>query len=187
MDRHRRSGRRAARDEAPPDAAQLYGMMRDVLQVVQASQQQMQQQQQTILQQQQQIMQQYNNPAPRAPAPVAHREEREHRVKLPEFAKLVREFHGDKTNPMAAESWIIELEKAFDMGQVADDRKLSLAIFLLKKDGYNWWRRVSTGLVNPTWLEFRNLFFTEYFPDTTREQMTAEWLKLKQGDRSVDD
>ena len=105
-------------------------------------------------------MQQYNNPALRAPGPAAHREEWEHRVKLPEFAKLMHEFHGDKTDPMAAESWIIELEKAFDMGQVAEERKLSLAVFLLKKDGYNWWRRVSASLVNPTWLEFRNLFFT---------------------------
>ena len=34
MDRHIRSGRRIARDEAPLDNTQLYGMMRDVLQVV---------------------------------------------------------------------------------------------------------------------------------------------------------
>ena len=87
----------------------------------------------------------------------------------------MRDFEGDKTDPMAAKSWIIELEKAFDMGQVAEERKLSLAVFLLKRDGYNWWRRVSADLVNPTW----NLFFREYFPDATREQITVDWLKLK--------
>jgi len=186
MDR-RRSERHLDRDEGPPDPSQMYGLMREMVQVMQATQQQMQQQQQLIIQQQQQLMQHFNNPAPRAPAPVAPREGRDRQIKLPEFAKLVHEFMGDKADPMGAESWIIELEKAFDIGQVAEERKLSLAVFLLKKDGYNWWRRVSAGLVNPTWHEFRDLFFREYFPDATREQMTSDWLKLKQGGMTVDE
>ena len=131
-------------------------------------------------------MQQYNNLAPRAPASAAPRENRERQVKLPEFAKLVHDFSRDKKDPMVAKSWIMELEKAFDMGQVAEERKLSLAVFLLKKDGYNWWKRVSVDLFNPIWQELKNLFSRKYFPNAIREQMTSDWLKLKQGDKSMD-
>ena len=50
----------------------------------------------------------------RAEVPVAQRVEQGHPIKLLEFRRLVEEFHGDKFNPTAAESWIEELEKAFD-------------------------------------------------------------------------
>ena len=55
-------------------------------------------------------------------------------MKLPEFTKLVKEFHGDRSDPTVAEGWIDELEKAFVTCVVADDRKLSLVAFMLKGD-----------------------------------------------------
>ena len=53
--------------------------------------------------------------------------------------KLVKVFHGDRTDPTAATNWIDELEKAFAACNMPDDRKLSLAVFQLKKDANNWW------------------------------------------------
>ena len=42
-------------------------------------------------------------------------------------------------------------------------------------------------MVQPTWQTFRDEFFQEYFSDATREQMTSDWLVLRQGNRSVDE
>ena len=36
-----------------------------------------------------------------------------------------------------------------------------------------------------TWAEFHDLFMGKYFPDTTRHAKTQEFLKLKQGTRTV--
>ena len=60
-------------------------------------------------------------------------------MKLPKFAKLVKEFHGDRTNLPAAEGWIDELEEIFAAFAITDDRKLSLEAFLLKGDANHWW------------------------------------------------
>ena len=59
------------------------------------------------------------------------------KIKLLEFTKLVKEFHGDRVDPTATTSWIDELGKAFATCAMPDDRKLSLAVFQLKKDANN--------------------------------------------------
>ena len=141
-----------------------------------------------MLQQQTQLLQQILN-IPRAEAPVANAPvvNQDCPTKLPEFRRLVEEFYGDKSDPTAAKSWIEELEKAFRACQIPKDQKLSMAAFLLKRDANNWWKRVSRDLVQPTWQTFRDEFFWEYFSDAAREQMTSDWLVLRQGNKSVDE
>ena len=34
---------------------------------------------------------------------------------------------------------------------------------------------------------FEQVFFRDYFPNSTREQMTSEWINLKQGSKTVDE
>ena len=38
-----------------------------------------------------------------------------------------------------------------------------------------------------TWEVFRDVFFTEYFTASTQEQMVSDWLKLRQGSKTVDE
>ena len=101
--------------------------------------------------------------APRGKAPtpvsVAPMLDQNRPVKLPEFAKLMKEFHGDRDDPTSPESWIEDLEKAFDAYAIPDDRKLILAVFQLKKDANNWWRYERIGIVEPTYAMFRHTFF----------------------------
>ena len=40
---------------------------------------------------------------------------------------------------------------------------------------------------NPTYAEFRQVFFKDFFPDAIKEQMMVEWLNLKQDNRMVDE
>ena len=40
-------------------------------------------------------------------------------------------------------------------------------------------------MVYPTWEAFKDVFFHEWFPNATREQMTSDWLNLMQGNKTV--
>ena len=73
-------------------------------------------------------------------------------------------------DPIKAEGWIIELEKAFAACQVPEDRKVDLAIYLMKQDAYNWWMLNSEEFVRPIlWNTFKDAFFLKYIPSTVRE------------------
>ena len=87
------------------------------------------------------------------------RHDQDRPVKLPEFAKLVKEFHGDRDDPIGPENWIDDLKKAFDACAIPEDRKLSLAVFQLKKDANNWWCQERLSMVEPTYAMFRQAFF----------------------------
>ena len=85
-------------------------------------------------------------------------------MKLPEFIKLVKEFYRDKSNSTAAKSWINKLEKVFTACAIPNDKKLSLAVLLLKKDAKNWWRRVSMGMAEPTYIISSTSLFLRLLP-----------------------
>ena len=107
--------------------------------------------------------------APRAEPAAAQRPvHREREIKCPEFVKMVPKFHGSKTDPTAVESWIEELEKSFEICDISDEKKVSLAVYQLKEDAYNWWREARGKIQVPlTWEVFRDVFFTEYFTAST--------------------
>ena len=46
---------------------------------------------------------------------------------------------------------------------------------------------MSYGIENPLYANFREVFFKDFFPDATREQMITEWLILKQDNQTVDE
>ena len=112
----------------------MFDLVRDMVVMLQITQQQIQAQQQMILQQQQQFVQMFVQ-APRAEPAVAPRPvHREREVKCPEFVKMVPKFNGSKTDPTAVEMQIEELEKSFEICDIPDDKKVSLAIYQLKED-----------------------------------------------------
>ena len=53
---------------------------------------------------------------------------------------MVPKFNGSKIDPTATEIWIEELEKSFEICDISDDKKVSLAVYQLKEHAYNWWR-----------------------------------------------
>ena len=166
----------------------MFGLMRDMIVMMQTTQQQIQAQQQMMLQQQQQFAQLFTQ-APRTEPAVAPRQvHREREVKCPEFVKMVPKFYGSKTDPTAAEIWIEELEKSFEICDIPNEKKVSLAVYQLKEDAYNWWREAKGKIQGQlTWEVFKEVFFTEYFTASTREQMVSDWLKLRQGSKTVDE
>ena len=66
--------------------------------------------------------------------------------------------------------WLKKLNDIFEVMEVTEEHKLSLATFMLKGEAWNWWeamRRMMTahpGGVPITWQQFMEIFNDQYFP-----------------------
>ena len=107
------------------------------------------------------------------------------------------------SEPTEAQSWITEVEKAFQICRVADDQKTLFASYLLKGEANFWWEAIrprelrdevvgenemadeARGEGSISWRRFKELFFERYFPISMCDRMEARFLELKQGDMSV--
>lgn len=96
------------------------------------------------------------------------------------------EFH-DTTDPVVANTWIKEMEKAFELVQLGEDQKTVYASYFLKGDVIFWWETVQAleGNRIVTWNRFKELFLEKYFPKYMQTQMELKFLELKQGNMSV--
>jgi hypothetical protein len=107
------------------------------------------------------------------------------------FLKLDPPTFSGKEDPEAAENWIEELERAFDVLSVPEDRKTSFGTYRLKGDAKKWWdtlRRVKFADMDVIpWEVFREEFLDTYFPAYVEEQMQREFLELAQGTMSLVD
>ena len=96
------------------------------------------------------------------------------------------EFKGS-TEPMEAQSWVKEVEKAFVIARVGEEQKTAFATYLLKGEANFWWEanqnRAGEGVV--AWDRFKEVFFENYFPSSMRDRMEVQFLELKQGAMTV--
>ncbi|XP_056166396.1 uncharacterized protein LOC130137901 [Syzygium oleosum] len=83
-----------------------------------------------------------------------------------------------------------ELEKAFKVLLCTEEEKVTLAVYQLQENASNWWRatrgQVFPAGTAPTWTVFIETFNGKYFSKSAQEQKLAEFMKLRQGQRSVD-
>ena len=90
------------------------------------------------------------------------------------------EFRGT-ADPIEAQTWVKEIEKAFVIARVAEEQKIIFATYLMKGEANYWWEanqnKVGTGIV--TWEAFKKLFFENYFPESTQARMEIKFLELK--------
>ena len=146
-------------------------------------QQQQQQNQQFLIQQQQQFFQQFAQQqqanvgqagqAGQA-APAEERQAQTREVRLPDFAKLAPEFFGDSSDPAVAENWVTEVEKSFKASNVSEAMKMPLAKFQLKKTANDWWvSEKASHREAVDWARFKVLFYKNYFPQSTRDEMLS--------------
>ena len=59
-------------------------------------------------------------------------------MNLVEFTKLAPLLTGQSSDPVVAENWIVDVEKAFALGQTTEESKLPLAEFQLKEKAHDW-------------------------------------------------
>ena len=112
-----------------------------------------------------------------------------HAVSFKSFKSLQPpEFKGT-TNPIEARTWLKEIEKAFEIVSVEEDKKTLFASYMLKGEANYWWeaKKGLEGANVITWERFTELFLEKYYPKYLENQMELKFLELKQGNMSVAD
>ena len=105
-----------------------------------------------------------------APPPVHHT------AGLEAFRSLRPPTFYGTTDPMVAESWIMQIEKTFRVLRCTDEQRVEWATFVMEGPAEHWWRaalrqRDVTRAGAPwTWGEFLDVFYHQYFPANVREQ-----------------
>ncbi|XP_052728500.1 uncharacterized protein LOC128195299 [Vigna angularis] len=97
-------------------------------------------------------------------------------------------FNGN-ASPDAADDWICNNEKIFEVIDCSEEQKLIFAVFMLTGEAEYWWRGMRQ-LMNArgeaiNWENFRIRFLEKYFPDNAKFEREAEFLTLQQGSRTV--
>ncbi|KAI9160100.1 hypothetical protein LWI28_005107 [Acer negundo] len=113
-------------------------------------------------------------------------------ITLERFKKLGPLVFKGKTDPIAVEAWLKQIEKVFTAIVCSDEQKVVFASFILEDEADHWWDATSrilktTMLGNDhiTWEMFKNAFNVKYFPDRVRFKMERDFLSLKQGSKSI--
>nr|KYP62983.1 hypothetical protein KK1_017544 [Cajanus cajan] len=81
------------------------------------------------------------------------------------------------------------MEKIFMVMHCPEERKLVYAVYMLVGEASFWWKGAQAMMeargevVN--WENFRKVFMEKYFPDSARYAKEAEFLRLQQGNMSV--
>ncbi|XP_057418164.1 uncharacterized protein LOC130712345 [Lotus japonicus] len=97
-------------------------------------------------------------------------------------------FEGE-VEPEKADLCIQEMEKIFETLRTPDAEKVNLVAFMLKGDAEYWWRSAKQLMTDNneaiTWESFKRAFMDKYFPETAREEMENQFLRLRQGTMTV--
>ena len=92
------------------------------------------------IQQQMLEQQQIQRDAQQHPPPQ-HGEQPIQRNNISEFKKLAPPVFKGTIEPLEADNWIMEMEKAFAVQECLDEEKIQYAAYLLQGEAYNWCQR----------------------------------------------
>ncbi|XP_028113943.1 uncharacterized protein LOC114311984 [Camellia sinensis] len=87
--------------------------------------------------------------------------------------------------PLKAETWLLEMEKLFEILPCTKIQKVLLATYTLKDEARRWWFLIRNTNGNMMWARFNEIFYENYFPQCFRDQKVSEFQELKQGRMSV--
>ncbi|XP_028059890.1 uncharacterized protein LOC114263524 [Camellia sinensis] len=87
--------------------------------------------------------------------------------------------------PLKAETWLLEMEKLFEVFPCSATEKVLLATYILKDEARRWWLLVRNNNGDMTWAQFNEIFYNKYFPQCFRDRKVLEFQELKQGRMSV--
>lgn len=97
--------------------------------------------------------------------------------------KLGAKVFTGTADPAEAESWLVRVERVFDVMGCQGERKVRLATFLLEGGAYDWWKSIQSKYVDPsviTWSDFRADFNEYYCPRSYKTDKQNEFLRLVQ-------
>ncbi|XP_028126409.1 uncharacterized protein LOC114323125 [Camellia sinensis] len=130
--------------------------------------------------------QQRQQPLPPPPLPVQVKPDNNDVINLTQkFMKMKPPtFLGD-IEPLKEETWLLEIEKLFEVFPCTETRKVLLATYTLNDEARRWWLLIRNTNGNMTWARFNEIFYDKYFPQCFRVRKVFEFQELKQGRMSV--
>ncbi|XP_038985500.1 uncharacterized protein LOC120111712 [Phoenix dactylifera] len=116
-------------------------------------------------------------------------EQCEQRSNIAEFKRLAPPAFKGTTEPLEADNWLTEMEKAFAVLRCQDDEKILFASYMMQGETFNWWRMLEHKYEQDreplTWAKFQGAFYDKYFPRSVRTQKEQEFIHLKQRNMTV--
>ena len=91
-------------------------------------------------------------------------------------------------DPLVADHWFRQIERVLEAMEITSaTTRIRLAAFQLASDSLIWWDWVKTSrnVEAMTWVDFKELFMSKFFPAFSRHVKAREFLDLRQGDMTV--
>ena len=89
-----------------------------------------------------------------------------------------------------ADSWILDLEKYFDVWNCSKMEKFVFVTFMLSSEAEHFWRMEKRLLKNKeplVWDNFKEVFFKKYYPRSVYHPKESEFKQLRQSNMKVAD
>ena len=161
VNRRRRSGARAARENSQVSADPTTTIMERFTEALEAI---------------------TNRGAPPPPAPA-------HDQSLERFLKFGQPKFAGEPDPITAEAWLEGLENIYAVLHYGDVQKVDLAVFMFEGAARHWWNSVEATWkergIPRTWENFQKEFDKKYVPRIIKEGRQDEFDNLEQGLMSV--
>ena len=89
---------------------------------------------------------------------------------IKDFKALVPPVFRGGINFLEAEHWLKEVKKILDVLEVPEERRVSLASFMLRDEADSWWDMVKRthDVPHMGWTQFEELPLAKYFPEAMR-------------------
>ncbi|XP_028101904.1 uncharacterized protein LOC114301176 [Camellia sinensis] len=130
----------------------------------------------------QQQRQQPLQPLPPPPPPVQVEPDNNDIINLThKFMKMKPSTFLGGIEPLKVETWLLEMEKLFEVFSCSVTQKVLLATYTVKDEARQWWLLVRNNNGDMTWAQFNGIFYNKYFPQCFRDRKVSEFQELKQG------
>ncbi|KAL6498638.1 hypothetical protein OROGR_028185 [Orobanche gracilis] len=86
------------------------------------------------------------------------------------------------TDALGWDGWLLKLGKILEVVDCPEERKVSVAQFLLDNDDANWWEAVKPRDLVVTWAEFQGFMRDEFCPEPIRNQRIIEFFSARPQD-----
>ena len=89
---------------------------------------------------------------------------------IKDFKAFVPPVFRGGINFLEAEHWLKEVKKILDVLEVPEERRVSLASFMLRDEADSWWDMVKSthDVPHMGWTQFEELLLAKYFPEAMR-------------------
>jgi len=93
---------------------------------------------------------------------------------------------GEK--PLDAEQWLTDTSDLLNAARVPQEDQVEVAKIQLKDIARTWWLAEEARLEKPvTWDTFSKSFYSRFFPVTAQKDMEEQFIRLRQGSKTVDE